>query len=263
MNRIAQHTALMTLTLAAACAVAPAATISEIAPSGADGSPPYLEITITQPVASIQVMVLDARPDREQRVFADVSVAVDPFTAVVMLHESGWSNPTPFQSQFVAVDDLGLGGEAVGASRRLVVFDASDGLAAGPTVPPLADWASTADMPAILDVVSYTINGWPARAALDEPLIALAGNESAIRMLSGPGFSDAFGHAPASPGWINSAAPAPEPTGALMMWIGGLWLLRSRSSGLKAGFMAPAPPHLAGRRRKNQIFAKCPCARTG
>jgi len=263
MTRIARKTALTTLTLAAACAVAPAATISEFAPSGADGSPPYLEITITQPVASIQVMVLDARPDREQRVFADVSVAVDPLTAVVMLHEGAWSNPTPFQSQFIAVDDLGLGGEAAGASRRLVVFDTSDGLAAGPTVPPLADWASTADMPAILDVVSYTINGWPARAAFDEPLVALTGNQPAIRMLSGPAFSNGFGHAPASPGWINSAAPLPEPAGALMLWIGGLWVLRSRCSGLNGRFRAPAPPHLAGRRRENQFFAKCPCARTG
>jgi len=131
----------------------------------------------------------------------------------------------------VPVADLGLGGSAVGASRRVVVFDTSDGVAVGPTVPPLADWATSPTMPPLLDVVSYTINGWPARAAFGEPLVELTGDQPAIRIFTGPGFSDVFNNDPVSPGWINPAAPLPEPAGVLMMLVGGFIVGRRRILG--------------------------------
>lgn len=205
---------------------ASAVVISEVAPSGGDGQPPYIELTITQPVTSLELLVLNGSPYREQDIRERVAMAVAPGTAVIVVHQGDWVGDRAFDTRLVGVASLDAGGLGLGAARRLVLFDTSNGATVGPVVPPLSQWASTPELPPRLDVVSYSINGWAVNDSLGEPVISLDNDEAAARVRSGTGFSDTFVTQPLSPGLINPRVEMPEPSTALLVTLAGFTIGR-------------------------------------
>jgi hypothetical protein len=161
---------------------ASAGVISEIAPFGGGGQPSYAELTLTQSVTSLELLVLNGSPYRETDIRERVAFGVNPGTSVVVIHEGTWVGGSAFDTQLVGVASLDLGSYGYGAARRLALFDTSGGASVGLTVPPLVQWASTPEMPPLLDVVAYSINGWEVNDSLGEPIFELATNEAALRL---------------------------------------------------------------------------------
>ena len=205
------------------------AVISEIAPSGGAGQPAYIEITLEQTPASMQLLVLDATSISQRTVRSDSRFAIEPFTRVVVVHEGAWVGPAPARTQLVPVADLKLGGQFIGAARRLVVFDTSDGRNADQPLPYLDQWDADPAMPARLDAATFTINGWSYDALLGEPVTPIAPGGAAARINAiGRGFTDTFAAGPLSPGLVNTAVHLPEPAGLTALAIGAIVLLPRR-----------------------------------
>jgi len=224
------------------CSVAGAWVITEFAPYGHGTLGPYLELTRDgASPASIEMVVLNALPEIEgffesQR----VDISPDAGTSVIVVALSpatGWA--APLGAQLVEVDEMDLGGAAVAASRRVAVFDTSDGRTIGTSLLPPAFWDADATMPAREDMVTYSIAGARYGEGLGEPKIEMAAGQSAARWRSGVSFGDGFfvgaadeqgllpGGGQLSPGLINTAVPEPA-SGALMLVAVGLGLLRGR-----------------------------------
>ena len=193
--------------------------ISEIAPSGAAGQPAYIELTVTQPVTSLELLILNGDPFREKEIKERVPFTVDRGVSIIVIHEGTWVGPAAFDARLIPRTSLELTDAGPFSARRLALFDTSDGPTVGPNVPELSQWNTTLTLPPLLDAVTYSINGKEANDSLGEPLLEMATDEAAVRTRSTTGFTDIFDAGPLSPGIINALIEIPEPSTGVFAFL--------------------------------------------
>ncbi len=206
------------------CGVLPvrAAVVSEVVTGPAGGVGPYVEL-VTPGAGPFDLVMLDANPDRQRVVLW--AVTLEPQDAeVLIVHEGDWALPLPAGASRLSVGALDLGQNKAGASRRLVTFAGVTGWSQGTTAPPLAQWADASHgLPAVVDVATWRIGGWPANPAFGERVQAITTGHAMSR------HRDEIGHlptwstgpldvhlqlpngSPLTPGAINDPLALPEP----------------------------------------------------
>ncbi len=214
------------------CDRAAAAFFAEIATATDNGVGQYVEFVPGPEARTIELVVLNAVPGDEGRVLGVHAIDVPAAKRTALLLEG--HVPAPDPAVFQQVDDIDLG-QAMGAARRLALFDGVTGWRADQIVASPAHWHADPQLPQVLDLVTLAIDGvfdWSARSLRGEAVIDLDAGQTVWRSHTadlpiGPYHVIAADAAVASPGLVN-VADTPEPGAATLAMCGAAWLLSRR-----------------------------------
>jgi hypothetical protein len=208
---------------------APAAVVSELLVGPIGGHPRYLEIELQGHTGPLDLVILDAAPERERTVWQVISLDIAAGTDTAIIHEATWPLSPHGGALVHGVDSALLLTGAGPSARRAVLFDHATGWTT--RAAKLSQWTG------VLDVLTWRIGDAPATATFGQPL-DLEPDDGVYRRASGhdgsvsytTGAVDSglyFTESPTQldPGQINESG-APEPTTASLLIVGLGALLR-------------------------------------
>lgn len=206
-----------------------AAVVSELLVGPVGGHPRYIEIELQGHTGPLDLVILDAAPERERTVWQVISLDIASGTDTAVIHEGVWPIAVTGSALMHPVSgSLGLAG-AGPSGRRAVLFDHPTGFTTRATK--LSQWTG------VLDVLTWRIDDGLATATFGPPL-DLEPDDGVYRRGSihddsvsyttgtvdnGLYFTDSATQL--DPGQINESG-APEPTSASLLMIGLGALLR-------------------------------------
>ncbi len=205
--------------------------ISEVVTDSAYGLPQYVEINAHGHTGPLQLAILDGRTTSPRLVLRTITLP-ETSAKIFIIHDGTWPVPLPGSATAVQQSkDLLLTGP-FGASRRLVLLDH------------YADWRSQAppidQWTGVLDVLAYSVDGWPIDSQTGETPLLLQAGEAIHR--DQPATTNhkqytvgSFDHnlrfegsgAQLSPG-LSNIIHTPEPTSAVLMLAASAWCVRRR-----------------------------------